>query len=66
LEPDNADIPLFLKKYDRNLVHSTLADEWKVNPYLRFNDPKITAVLQAKGLPVATEWERWQSLMSLE
>ncbi|RPI78964.1 MAG: hydroxyacylglutathione hydrolase [Desulfobacteraceae bacterium] len=66
LEPDNKHIDLFLKKYDPNLVRSNLEDEWRVNPYLRFNDSEIISVLKQKGLPIATEWERWQSLMSLE
>jgi hydroxyacylglutathione hydrolase len=66
LEPDNEAINLFLKKYTPDLVSSTLEDELRVNPYLRFNDPKIIAVLKEKGLPDSTEWERWESLMSLE
>ena len=66
LEPDNKHIDLFLEKYNPNLVRSILEDEWRVNPYLRFNDSEIISVLGQKGLPVLTEWERWQSLMSLE
>jgi hypothetical protein len=37
-----------------------------MNPYLRFNDPGIVAVLRERGLPRATEEERWLSLMSIE
>jgi hydroxyacylglutathione hydrolase len=66
LDPDNESIDHFLKKYSPDLVRSTLEDELKVNPYLRFNDPEIISVLKQKGLPVTTEWERWESLMSLE
>ena len=66
LEPDNENIDLFLKKYSFDLIYSTLEDEWIVNPYLRFNDPQIISVLNEKGLPIFTEWERWESLMSLE
>lgn len=65
LEPDNPHLNRFLQEYDSEHVFSTLADEFRINPYLRFNDAKITAVLQNNGLPHATEWERWQSLMSL-
>ncbi|MDO8721766.1 MAG: hydroxyacylglutathione hydrolase C-terminal domain-containing protein [Syntrophales bacterium] len=66
LEPNNGDIDIFLENYDPGHVYSTLQDEMKVNPYLRFNDEKMIAVLRKKGLPCDTEWERWQALMSLE
>lgn len=65
LEPDNPHIDPYLKRYDPAHVCATLADELKVDPFLRFNDEKIIAILKAKGLPVTTEFERWQSLMSL-
>ncbi len=65
LEPDNPHLNRFLQDYDSEHVFSTLADEFRINPYLRFNDAKITAILKNNGLPHATEWERWQSLMSL-
>ena len=66
LEPDNRDIDLFLKKYDPEHVYSTIDEELKINPYLRFNESKIITLLKSKGLPVATEYERWESLMSIE
>jgi len=66
LEPDNRDIDAFLASYNPDHVYSTLKDEMKVNPYLRFNDEKMIALLRKMGLPWETEWERWQSLMTLE
>ena len=66
LEPDNKDIESFRKSYDANHVVSTMADERRINPYLRFNEEPIIKLLKMKGLPCATEWERWQSLMSIE
>ena len=65
VEPGNRDIDIFLKKYNPEHVFSMLEDELKVNPYLRFNDSKMISVLKEKGLPVSTEFERWESLMSL-
>ncbi|MFH1976165.1 MAG: MBL fold metallo-hydrolase [Pseudomonadota bacterium] len=65
VEPGNVDINFFLKKYNPEHVSSTIEDELKVNPYLRFNDSKMISVLKAKGLLVSTEFERWESLMSL-
>ena len=40
-------------------------DEFKVNPYVRFNHPTLVAAMAKHGLPVATEYERWCSVMEL-
>jgi hydroxyacylglutathione hydrolase len=66
LEPENREIEAFLKRYDPNHVSSTLAEERKINPYFRFNEPSIVNLLARLGLPRGTEWERWQSLMSID
>jgi len=66
VDPDNKEIDLFLKKYDPNHVYSTLADEFKINPYLRFNDEKMTAILRKRGLSTKTEYDRWKSLMAFD
>jgi hypothetical protein len=47
-------------------VRSTLQDEFKINPYLRVNDEKIVLMLKARGLRVASEYERWESMYSIE
>lgn len=65
LEPDNPYIDPYLKQYDPDHVCSTLGDEMKVNPFLRFNDEKIIAILNGKRLSTGVEFERWQSLISL-
>ena len=66
LEPDHPHIDAFMKAYDPACVRSTLAQELKVNPYLRFNDPAMIRLLEKKGLNIADEFRRWTSLMSLE
>lgn len=66
LEPGNRAIGAFLRAYDPKHVFSTLADERRINPYLRFNEPAIVTLLAKLRLPRETEWERWQSLMSIE
>jgi hydroxyacylglutathione hydrolase len=66
LEPDNIDIERFRNSYDPDHVYSTLAEERKINPYLRFNEEPIINLLKANNLRHATEWERWDSLMSIE
>jgi hydroxyacylglutathione hydrolase len=66
LEPENRAIVAFLRRYDPNHIFSTLAEEKKINPYLRFNEPGLVKLLAKLRLPRETEWERWQSLMSIE
>jgi len=66
LEPGNRDLDSFMSHYEPDCVRSLLRDEFKVNPYMRFNDPKLIEILKKRGLPVDTEWERWQSLMAIE
>ncbi len=66
IEPGNVNIEMFLSKYNSDHVFSTLEDEFRVNPYMRFNDANIINLLKKRGLATGTEWERWQSLMSIE
>jgi hydroxyacylglutathione hydrolase len=66
LEPENPDIDRFLTDYRPEHVLSTLAEERKINPYLRFNEPEIIAFLKQQGLPVGTEFERWESIMAID
>jgi hydroxyacylglutathione hydrolase len=66
LEPGNKDIENFWNSYDPDHVYSTMADERRINPYLRFNEEPIVSLLKENNLPHATESERWHSLMSLE
>lgn len=66
IEPENKAIDEFLGRYDPEHVYSTLADEKKINPYFRFNEPGIVSLLARRGLPRGTERERWHSLMSID
>jgi len=65
IDPENLELDRFLSKYDPYHVFSTLADERKVNPYVRFNDDRMISILKNKGLPVETEFQRWKSLMEV-
>ncbi|MDR2862235.1 MAG: MBL fold metallo-hydrolase [Syntrophobacterales bacterium] len=65
LEPENEHLNRFMSYYDADHVYSTLADELQINPYLRFNDEKMIAVMKRLGFSGTTEWERWMFLMSL-
>ncbi|HIJ54774.1 MAG TPA: hydroxyacylglutathione hydrolase [Deltaproteobacteria bacterium] len=66
VEPDNREIERFLEKYDPEHIWSTLADERKMNPFLRFNEKSIIDYIKQNGLPVETEYERWESIMSFD
>jgi len=67
LEPDNRDIaPLRISYGKRKTLYTTMAEERRVNPYLRFNEESIIDTLRKNNLPFATEKERWHSLMSIE
>jgi hydroxyacylglutathione hydrolase len=63
IEPDNISINGFLKKYDPKHVFSTLKDELKINPTLRFNDKKMISILHERELPHNTELDCWKSLL---
>ena len=65
LEPDNEYVDAFLQRYNPGHVYSLLAEEFKIDPFLRFNDSQIISILIKKGLPVKTEYDRWESIMSL-
>jgi len=65
LEQDNPVIDRYLAQYDPSHVVFCLEDELKVNPFLRFNDPAMIRILGERGLSVETEYDRWNSLMSL-
>ena len=65
LEPENPHIDDFLRRYRPEHVYSTLADEKRVNPYLRFNQEPIAALLRRKGLPVDTPFNRFKAVMAL-
>jgi len=66
IEPKNEpEIARYLSLYDPAHVVSTLADEKRANPFQRFNEPHLVDTMKRKALPVATERERWHSVMEL-
>ncbi|MBF0118578.1 MAG: MBL fold metallo-hydrolase [Desulfobacterales bacterium] len=66
IEPDNIELDNFLKRYNYQDVKSTIAQEKKINPYLRFNEDKMIKILKEKGFSVDRENDRWKAIMSLE
>ncbi len=59
----------FLKQYEKgyNPVHvfSTLADELKVNPFIRFNDKTLDIYRASLRKPLETEFLRWRAMMTV-
>lgn len=65
IEPENEAIAEFRRSYDPARVCSTLADEFRINPTLRFNTDSLASVLKQRGLPADTEYDRWCSILSI-
>jgi hydroxyacylglutathione hydrolase len=65
IDKKNPEIERYMEKYDPKHVVTALADEFKANPFLRFNDPSMIRIMEERGLPTATEYERWKSMMDL-
>jgi len=66
IEPYNTKkISEYLARYNPDHVYSTLGDEKKVNPYVRYNNKDMIRNLANRNLPAETETERWESVMSI-
>lgn len=66
VEPHNQDIDRYLADYSPEHVFTRLADELKVNPFLRYNDPEMIKILKKRGFATTTEYERFEGVMHLE
>ncbi len=65
LEPQNPFISDYRRAYSPDLVKSTLEDEKRIDPFIRFNEPEIIELLKSRNLPVDTEFNRFSSILSL-
>ena len=63
IDPDTPGVGQYLQSYDPGRVSSCLADELRINPFLRFNDPSMIRRLEQRGFPCDTEIQRFKSLM---
>ncbi|MDI6726364.1 MAG: hydroxyacylglutathione hydrolase family protein [Smithellaceae bacterium] len=66
LDPEGDEANCYLEKYDPRHVRSCLRDELAMNPYLRFDDPRIKLLLERRGLAAGDSRQRWLSIMSIE
>ncbi|MCK5163143.1 MAG: MBL fold metallo-hydrolase [Desulfobacula sp.] len=65
IEKDNPHIEEYIKKYNPGLIVSTLDDELKSNPYIRFNAPGMISNLQKRNMPTNTQFARFKSIMEI-
>ena len=65
IEKDNLDIEKYMENYNPRLIVSTLEDELKVNPYIRFNAKEMINNLENRNMPASTEFERFKSIMEI-
>jgi len=65
IEPENTDIDLFFETCSPDPVVSTLADEKKVNPYIRFNASGMIENLKQRNLYKHSEFERFKTIMEI-
>jgi hydroxyacylglutathione hydrolase len=63
IDPENSDITPCLKNYNPDLVVSTLEDELRVNPFLRFNSKRMIKKLKERQFPCDSEKQRFISVM---
>jgi hydroxyacylglutathione hydrolase len=63
IDPDTPGISQYLDAYDPGRVTSFLADEIRINPFLRFNDKTMIRKLTQRRFPCGTEIDRFKSLM---
>jgi hydroxyacylglutathione hydrolase len=65
IEPDNDNLTEYAAAYDPEHVVSRLSEEFKVNPYLRFNTPAMIERLKERNLPKETQFQRFSSVMEV-
>ena len=65
IDPENPYVESYKNKYNRDHVFTTLSDELKVNPFIRFNDPALDVYRKSLNMPLATEYERWRAMMTV-
>ncbi len=65
IEKDNPHIEAYIDKYNSGLIVSTLEDEFRVNPYIRFNSPGMINNLQKRNMRTDTEYARFKSIMDI-
>ncbi|MDC7124921.1 MAG: MBL fold metallo-hydrolase [Spirochaetales bacterium] len=69
LEPGNAFLSAYKNKCLERPLFTTLEQELKVNPFIRYNDPLLDELRKKlskeKNMPIDTPYEKWRILMTI-
>ena len=65
IDPANPYLAEYKAGYSRELLVTTLEQELKVNPFIRFNDPSLDEYRAGLGMPLETPYQRWRAMMSI-
>ena len=65
IDPENSYMTEYRKIKKRNPLFSTLEEELKVNPFIRFNDSALDAFRETLDRPLNTPFERWRAMMTI-
>ena len=65
IEKENPHIEGYIKKYNPGLIVTTLDDELRANPYVRFNAQSMIHNLQKRKMLTNTEFARFKSIMEI-
>lgn len=65
IEKENPYIETYIKQYHPGLIVTTLEDELRANPYVRFNAQSMIHNLQKRNIPTHTEFDRFNAIMEI-
>lgn len=65
IDPDNPYLTEYKDSYVKDLLVTTLQQELKVNPFIRFNDQALDKYRSKLGMSLASPYERWRAMMSV-
>lgn len=65
IDPDNPYIEGYKASYSSDLLVTTLEQELRVNPFIRFDDISLDSYRRELGMPLDTPFQRWRAMMSV-
>ncbi|MDC7225456.1 MAG: MBL fold metallo-hydrolase [Spirochaetales bacterium] len=65
IDPDNPYLNQYKASYVRELLSTTIAQELRVNPFIRWDDPSLDTYRASLGMPHSTPYERFRAMMSV-
>ena len=65
IDPDNPFMTEYRKARKREPLYTTLEEELKVNPFIRFNDKSLDEYRKGLDMPLDTPYQRWRAMMTI-